>query len=280
MGLTLARLGLRPRVLLGVDALASGADEILWLREAGADLCLVPLDEGPVFTNHDTSAGRVQTCRSAGVPLTTGVIPRDWLGATAWCLAPVADEIDDSWSDVPSRDALVAIGWQGFLRTLVRGATVVRRAPRPSPLLKRAGLVVLSREDVGPDLSDDALLHLLRPPVTLAITAGSRGGLTVSVNDNDRRKVRRYPALEAHATVDPTGAGDAFLAGLLAARLGHPLAGSGRRGSAVRLAAALGSLVVEGPGLQGVPTLAMVAARLLRSETTRPARDEPADSLN
>ncbi|MES2209042.1 MAG: PfkB family carbohydrate kinase [Chloroflexota bacterium] len=277
-GLVLARLGLRPRVLLGVDGPASAAEELQWLRDAGADLRLHPLVEGPVFTNRDTPDGRVQTCATPGVPLPTNAVPEDWLTSSAWCLVPVADEIDDAWAEVPPDDALVVVGWQGLLRTLPRGGNVRRRAAREAALLRRAALVGLSREDIAPGVLDADLLRLLRPPVMLAITAGSNGGVAILVDGGGHRRVRNYPAIPADAAVDATGAGDAFLAGLLAARLGHPLAGSGRRGSDLRLAAALGSLVVERPGLLGVPTLAAVAERMRRSLKTCVTPDGPAGS--
>jgi hypothetical protein len=68
-GLTLARLGLRPRVLVGVDRLAADAEELDALREAGADVRLVHLDRSPVFENVETPAGRIQTCIEPGDPL-------------------------------------------------------------------------------------------------------------------------------------------------------------------------------------------------------------------
>ena len=59
-GLVLARLGLRPRVLLGVDRDAAGAQELMWLRDAGAELQLVSLAAAPVFDNVERPTGRLQ----------------------------------------------------------------------------------------------------------------------------------------------------------------------------------------------------------------------------
>ncbi|MBI2763092.1 MAG: hypothetical protein HYX54_04990 [Chloroflexi bacterium] len=265
-GLTLARLGLRPRVLLGVDRAAETAAELQWLRDAGADLRVHRLPEGPVFTNVDTPTGRAQTCETPGVPIPPGGLPAAWLDTTTWCLVPVADEIDDAWVVLPSPGDLVVVGWQGLLRTLSRDGTVGRRAPVTTALLRRADLVSLSREDVA-DPSEPALLPMLEPPVTLVVTAGPEGGTAVTLGADGCRRVRAYPAIVADGAVDGTGAGDAFLAGLVAARIGHPLAGSGRRGTDLRLAAALGSLVVEREGLQGVPTMTALAQRMRRSLT-------------
>ena len=266
VGLTLARLGLRPRVVLGVDPAAVTATELQWLRDAGADLHLHQLAEGPVFTNHEEAGGRVQTCETPGLPIPTSAVPVEWRTADAWCLVPVADEINDVWAELPRDGDFVAIGWQGFLRNLLRNGVVTRRPPSASALLRRADVVCLSRDDVD-DASPGHLLPLLGTPVLLTITAGSEGGTAAHVDAAGRARMRRYPAIEVDAVRDATGSGDAFLAGLVATRLGHPLGGSGRRGSDLRLAAALGSLVVEGLGLGGVPTMAAAAERMRRSLT-------------
>ena len=74
-------------------------------------------------------------------------------------------------------------------------------------------------------------------------------------------RLRLVPAIASQRVVDATGAGDVFLAALLAGRLC-------RSGRAVRpdgglaLAAAAASLAVEGVGVAGVPTLAQVARRM------------------
>ena len=266
--LTLGRLGLKPRLLLGVDDAASQAEELDWLRASGVDLVLVRLREVPVFTNVETPAGRIQRCETPGVRIPPDALPPDWSSAMTWMLVPVMDELDESWANVPPDGAFVALGWQGLLRTLGPDGTVKRRPPRASALTERASLVGLSRNDLEANQADAGLLSCLRAPVTLAITDGLHGGRVVTVSDEHRTE-RRYPAIEADVIVDPTGAGDAFLAGMVAGVLGHPLAGSGRRGSDIRLAAALGSLAVEGRGLAGVPVIADVAERLRRSLTTR-----------
>jgi sugar/nucleoside kinase (ribokinase family) len=59
--------------------------------------------------------------------------------------------------------------------------------------------------------------------------------------------------------MDPTGAGDVFLAALMVAWL---LTGELATARALRFAAAAGSCAVEGAGLVGVPTRVQVAARL------------------
>ena len=263
-GMTLARLGLRPRIVLGVDALAAQAEELDMLREAGADVRLVPLAASPVFRNRATPAGRIQDCLEPGLPI-PAVVPDEWMDAGAWLLVPVADELADPWARLPPLDAFIAVGWQGLLRNLPRGGVVTRRAPAPNRLVERARLVCLSAEDLDPSTTLEQLLGLLGSPASLVITDGASGGTIWEVETGRATLARGYPAVPSDGVVDPTGAGDTFMAALVAARLGHPLAGSGRHGADVRLAAAVASLSIEAPGLHGVPGLAAIADRLRRS---------------
>jgi sugar/nucleoside kinase (ribokinase family) len=155
---------------------------------------------------------------------------------------------------------MVALGWQGLLRELRAGTDVTRRAPGPHALLSAATLVGASRDDFAPGTHVAVLARLLGPSTTLALTEGAHGGRILRTDGGGRPlPARRYPAIPPDRTVDPTGAGDVFLAALLAATL----IGSPRR--ATRFAAAAASLVVEAPGLRGVPDLEAVRARETRA---------------
>jgi sugar/nucleoside kinase (ribokinase family) len=261
--LTIARLGVRTAALIGVDRAAAGAAELDLLRDAGVDIRLAPLARGPVFVNEERPEGRRQISHSVSDEIDPGLIPPTWRTAPGWMLAPVAGEIGVAWADVPSEQAFVGLGWQGLLRELVAGQPVRRTPPAPNPLLRRADLVGLSRGDVEGDLGLDDLRQLTRPGGSLAVTHGDRGGLIVDGGVGEAARIRHYPAIRAEHAVDPTGAGDVFLAALTAARVEPRLVG-GRIGQGfdLLLAAAAASLVLEGPGLFGVADRSAIRARM------------------
>jgi sugar/nucleoside kinase (ribokinase family) len=251
--LACARLGLRTGALIGLDPQALDAHELRLLEDAGVALRRVPLASGPVFQNVERPGGRVQTCLSTSAPVPVAALPEAWRTARSWLLAPVASEVPDDWADLPAPDAVVLFGWQGVLRRLVAGERVTHVVPRPSPLLERADIAGVSRHDVPHDLPLAALLAMLRPGARLLLTAGERGGALLHLDAGGRVRGRSYPPIPARADIDPTGAGDATLAGILVGRL--VLGPDGPwEGRAAHLAALAGSLLVEDVGLPAVPT--------------------------
>lgn len=278
--LTTARLGVPTAALVGVDRVAAGqAHELEALREAGVDVVLVELDHGPVFENIERPEGRLQLASDHSDPVPTGALPDHWRAAPGWILAPVAAEIPDDWATVPRPEATVAVGWQGLLRVLVAGEAVRHTEPGPSAILGRADLVGVSRDDLDRSIEFADLCRLLRPGATLVVTQGDQGGLVLEAGEDGPRRVRHYPAVGSRAVVDPTGAGDVFLAALAAARVDPRLVG-GRldRGADLLLAAAASALVLEGPGMAGVPHRAAVSARIAEAISLRGAGPAAAPS--
>lgn len=187
--------------------------------------------------------------------MTTATLPPAWRRSPSWLLGPVADELGPEWSSVPAPDHHVALGWQGLLRNFRRDGLVRPRQPRVNPIVRRADLVVASVDDLpaGTPIAD--LRALLNPNGCLALTMGSRGGVMMR-----GRSVLRYRAVPANEEIDGTGAGDVFMAGLMAARV--LMADRWQLERGIRLAAAAAACSVEGSGLAAVPTASAVAAKL------------------
>jgi sugar/nucleoside kinase (ribokinase family) len=267
--LTLARLGLRVGALVGADALAAGAAELDLLRMAGVDVVIAPLARGPVFVNHETPEGRIQHTPEVSDPVQPSALPPAWRGAGAWLFGPVAAELPDAWADVPRAEAQVALGWQGLLRVLRAGEPVTHLPPSASPIVRRADLVGVGSDDLDPSIRLADLVAMLHPGATLLLTNGVHGGLAIDAGPDGAEGARRtWQAIPIRRYVDPVGAGDTFLAGAFAARVEPRLVG-GRTGGGwdLRLGAAVGSLIIEGPGLFGVPDRAAVARRMAEAPT-------------
>lgn len=245
--------------------------ELDLLRQAGVELRLVPLRRGPVFINDEHADGRRQVAIEVSDPLPIGALPASWGPPEAMLLGPVAAELEPEWSAVAAPGATVALGWQGLLRTLEAGQPVRRRPPGPSALLRRADLIGVSRTDLPPDLSLARLESLVGPLAALVVTDAERGGLMAEPAATAvARRWHAYRAIAPARVADATGAGDVFLATLLAARLTREDVGAQANGAdALRIAASAASLCLEGLGLAGVPTLEAVMARAAEGADAR-----------
>jgi hypothetical protein len=251
--LTLARLGLRVGCVAGLDYDALHHGGLGGLSKEGALAVRTPLRRGPVFENSDRDGGRGQRWLSKSDPIPVEALPAAWRSAPSWLLVPVAGELEESWADVPGAGSRVVLGLQGLVREFSADGFVRKVAPRPGRLLERAGLVGLSIEDLPVGLRPE-LLRRLTDAVVVA-TAGESGGVAIHRAGHEIP----YPAIKAGRVVDRTGAGDVFLAALMAS---WHLSGELATPAALAYAAAAASCAVEKVGLSGVPTGAAVAARL------------------
>jgi sugar/nucleoside kinase (ribokinase family) len=262
--LALARLGLRVAALVVADEAAATSTELDMVREAGVDVHVIPGSRGPVFINIETPTGRVQHTPQVSDPVDPAALPEAWREARAWMLAPVAAEVRDEWAGVPPAGALVALGWQGLLRVLKAGAPVRHLPPGPSPVVRRADLVGVGSDDVDDATTPSHLAALMKPGATLLFTDGIHGGTAFEIGASpDVLTPRHWRSIPIERYVDPVGAGDTFLAGTFAAWV-HPGITAGWDGPNpdLRMGAACGSLVLEGPGLYGVPHLADAIGRM------------------
>ena len=158
----------------------------------------------------------------------------------------------------------MGLGWQGLLRVLRAGGPVEHVQPGPSPLVTRADIVGVGTDDFSRETSLSGLAAIVGAGDTLLVTDGARGGTVIETSADGLSRTRdRWAAIPAPRFVDPTGAGDTFLAGVFAARLVPALLGD-RTGDDLdlRFGAAAASLACEGPGLVAVPDLAAVLERL------------------
>jgi len=264
--LTTARLGLRTAAVVGVDEVAASASELDLLRAASVEIHLVELAEGPIFRNRETPTGRIQSWPVHGRPLPLPDLPPSWWGARAWSLVPVASELNEAWAAAVPDGAFVSLAWQGLLRQQGPDQLTERLAPRESALLDAAALVGVSRHDLAAGSSLETVTRLLRPGARLALTDGHDGGRLIHVLANGRTHEQTWDAVPPEHVVDPTGAGDVFLAAMLAAIVRPDLTtgAGGRATSELAFAATTASFVVEGPGLHGVPVREAVLRRLGR----------------
>ena len=255
--LALARLGLSVGALVVADDEAATSVELDLVREAGVDVRVVPGSRGPVFINVETPTGRIQQTPQVSDPIDPAALPESWRGTPAWMLVPVAAEVPDEWAAVPSDQALVAVGWQGLLRVLGAGSPVRHRAPGPSAVVRRADLIGVGTDDVGAGTTPVRLASFMHPGATLLFTDGVHGGTAYRVGERPTDlEARRWHSIPTERYVDPVGAGDTFLAGVFAARIDPSrVAGWDGPDPDLRLGAACASLILEGPGVHGVPHL-------------------------
>lgn len=272
--LALARMGFEVRALIGADAEVAEADEFELVRSADVAIAICQLASGPVFDN----VRHILHATSDRIPLTA--LPRRWTsGFGGLLVVPVAAEVGDDWAAIAHGEPapIVGLGWQGLLRHLAAGDLVRPAPPRSSPLVRAARLVVASREDVVPGSRPEDLVGLLGSGATLIWTEGAAGGLVLGGDGQEgRAAARRYPAIPSERVVDPTGAGDVFLAAMFAALIEPRLLDG--IDAATTFAAAAASLTVEAPGLTGVPDLDGIRRRAARAPSLASRRPSATSS--
>lgn len=131
--------------------------------------------------------------------------------------------------DELARGRRLSLDGQGLVRPGRTGPLELDNGYDPA-VLRSVSLLKLAEDEAGlvlDDLSESSLLGLGVPEVV--VTLGSQGSLVLS-----RTGLEHVPAQAVPGAVDPTGAGDAFIAAYLAARAqGHAPTASATRASAL-----------------------------------------------
>jgi sugar/nucleoside kinase (ribokinase family) len=176
-------------------------------------------------------------------------VPPDWRNSRAVVLGSIAHELERSLFGTTSPVATVLVA-QGYLREWSADGTIrPREWEDADQIVPRVSGVVLSEDDVAGDLSAPRRwARVGRVYVTLA----ERGVLVL-----DRGSETTIPGYRVERVVDPTGAGDAFAAGLALA-----LAEGQSADESARFANAVASFAVEGVGMESLADRVRVEARM------------------
>ena len=242
---------------------------------AGVDLMLdPPRRRRPSSTTGRRPAGRIQVCHAVGrAARRPGDARRRGRRRARWSLVPVAGEVGDEWAAAIPDGALVAVGWQGFLRDLAAGRAGRAPAARPSAVVAPGGPG--RRQPARPRARDQRSRRsatFLHPGADLLVTQGqprraaghrrsgrpARDAPLPADRDRPARSTRPAPATRSSRPCWRRCCGRRSWAGRAA-----------RRRPDLRFAAAAGSLAVEGPGLAGVPDRAAVLVRRARERVRR-----------
>jgi len=234
-GLTARALGVRVGIVT-----SSGEGAPLQALD-GIPIVNVPAEHSTTFENIKTENGRRQILHHQAAPILLEHIPQVWRSSPIIHLAPIAREVEPSLAEKLS-GSLVGITPQGWMRTWDENGQVAACAWENSEqVLRHAGAVVLSVEDINRDLElVEEMAHNTR---LLCLTEAEAG--SVLHWNGDRRRFRP-PVMEE---VDGTGAGDIFAAAFFV-RMYH----TRDPWEAARFATQLAARSVTRIGLNGIPT--------------------------
>lgn len=242
--LTAARLGLRAALTTSL-----ACRELLSPLGPDIEFFVVPSPNTTTFINDYSLGTRRQQVSSVARPIQAHHVPHRWLESSIVHLGPIAREVEPGIIDLFA-DALVCVSPQGWMRRWDDAGEVTMGPWEDAEVvLSRADVLVLSEEDLAREPRLEQSFGSKVPVVVF--TQGSRGAQVYA--RGDRFHVPAFPS----RMVDPTGAGDVYAAAF-AIRYHEtcdPL-------DAATFAACTASFVVEGWGLEAIPTRKQVTSRL------------------
>jgi sugar/nucleoside kinase (ribokinase family) len=245
---TVARLGVSAALVTRV-----GLGEKAALEERCAQLGIalraLPSSATTIFGFRYIEGRRLMRLKARARGIAPSDVPAEWRAARAVVLGSVAHELDRSLFGTTSSHATVLVA-QGYLREWsADGAIRPREWEDADEIVPLVTAVVLSEDDVAGDLT--APRRWARNG-RVYVTLAERGVLVL-----DRGSETTIAGYRAERVVDPTGAGDAFAAGLAIA-----LADGRPPDDCARYANAVASFAVEGVGMDGLADRARVEARM------------------
>jgi sugar/nucleoside kinase (ribokinase family) len=242
LGGTVAYAGLTARALgLRVGIVTSSGEGAPLGELDGIPIVNVPSEYSTTFENIKTENGRRQILHHRAVPLLLEHIPQVWRSTPIIHLAPIADEVDPSMAEKLS-GSLLGVTPQGWMRSWdEKGQVFAKPWADSEQVLRHAGAVVLSVEDVNRDLE---LIEEMAHNTRLLCLTEAEAGSVLHWN-GDRRRFRPQEMQE----VDGTGAGDIYAAAFLV-RLYH----TRDPWEAARFATQLAARSVARVGLKSIPT--------------------------
>jgi len=206
--------------------------------------------QSTTFENIYSKQGRLQYLRAQAAHIDLNSVPELWRRASIIHLGPLANEIEP----ILPKDfspALLGITPQGWMRKWdVDGRVSPSAWTDAESALAQAGVVVISREDVGSD--DEVIEHMAHQTRVLAVTEGAAGA--VLYWNGDRRRFRAPEVQE----VDATGAGDVFATAFFVR-----LFKTRDPWEAARFATLIASRSVTRVGLDGTPTQSEIESSLM-----------------
>jgi hypothetical protein len=255
----------------GLAAHALGA-EVTVVTRAGPDFVgyamldlvdhrvVLPAPRTTAFDERYTDGRRTVRLLTRAEPLDVPLPPADVV-----LLCPVTDEVPVSMLGIRPRH-LLAAGLQGWLRSFGPDGTAAPRPLGDVSAFARCGLVCCSSEDLA-GLDAETLMLLRATVAQVVVTEGAEGASLYAGGEG-----YRLAALPVDSLVDPTGAGDVFLA-VLAIKL----ASGSSFLEAAAWATCAGALTVTAPGPAAVVRLSGLdeALERYRREVSLPRRLRP-----
>jgi len=245
---TAARLGARAAIVtrVGPNERAALAERCAKL---GVELHALPAEVTTTFAFRYEDGRRLMRLKARARALALTDVPVALRSVRAVILGSIAHELDRSLFGTTSPTATVLVA-QGYLREWsADGAIRAREWEDAEEIVPRVAAVVLSEDDVAGDLS--APRRWARNG-RVYVTLAERGVLVL-----DHGSEGIVPGYAVERVVDPTGAGDAFAAGLAIA-----LADGRPPDECARFANAVASFAVEGVGMESLADGARVEARM------------------